>query len=114
VEAETPTVSQVVERAAALCDPNGQDETVASLVERFEDDDRPATSVPDLAGVVRGELEYEGTQVIGPAATMTAVAAAWLATNFQYADDRERVLRESSRAAFGGRPPEDVEDWLAR
>jgi hypothetical protein len=109
----TPSVSEVVARAAAICDPHGHDAAVAGVVERFEDDDRPATAVPDLAGVVRATLEEDGPQVIGPQVTMTAVAAAWLATNFEHATDRERVLRESSRAAFDGRPPADVSDWLA-
>ncbi len=108
-----PSVAAVVERAAAICDPPGHDQTVTSLVARFEDDDRPAAGVPDLATLVRSTFEEEGPQVIGPAATMTAVAAAWLSTNFDHADDRERVLREASRAAFGGRPPADVEGWLS-
>jgi hypothetical protein len=109
----TPSVAAVIEGAAAICDPYGHDETVAALVERFEDDDRPAAAVADLAALVRGSLEEEGPQVIGPPATMTAVAAAWLSTNFEHAHDRERVLRESSRAAFGGRPPAEVESWLS-
>jgi hypothetical protein len=108
-----PSVAAVVARAAAICDPHGHDPTVNALVERFEDDDRPAAGVADLAALVRSTLEEEGPQVIGPPATMTAVAAAWLSTNFDHADDRERVLRESSRAAFGGQPPADVEGWLS-
>jgi hypothetical protein len=108
----TPSVSEVLARAAALCDPHGHDDSVAALVERFQDDDRPATAVPDLAGLFMGSFE-EGPQVISPPAKATAVCAAWLATNFEYADDRERALRESARAAFDGRPPADIADWLA-
>jgi hypothetical protein len=108
----TRSVSEVVARAAAICDPDAHDETVAGIVQLFEDDDRPATAVPDLAELVSGSFE-EGPRPIGPAPKMTAVAAAWLATNFEHAGDRERVLRESSRAAFDGRPPADIRDWLA-
>jgi hypothetical protein len=115
VEAEEriPSVSEVVARAAVICDPDGHDPAVAGLVERFEDDDRPATAVPALADVVSAEVEDEGPAVIGAPAKMTAFVAAWLSTNFEFADDRERVLRESSRAAFDGQPPAELEAWLA-
>jgi hypothetical protein len=108
----TPSVSEVVTRAAAICDPDRHDAAVAAIAERFEDDDRPATSVPDLVGLIRGSHQDE-SQVIGPAETVTAVAAAWLATNFAEGDDPERVLRESSRVAFDGQPPAPIRDWLA-
>jgi hypothetical protein len=87
---------------------------VGAIVERFEDDDRPATAVTDLAGVIHSSQQDADPDGIGPAATMTAVAAAWLATNFSEGEDPERVLRESSRAAFDGRPPAPVREWLAQ
>jgi hypothetical protein len=110
----TPSVSEVVTRAAAICDPDRHDATVGAIVERFEDDDRPATAVPDLAGVISESQQGADPQSMEPATTMTAVAAAWLATNFVEGDDPERVLRESSRAAFDGRPPPPIREWLAQ
>ena len=43
-------MSQVVSRAAAICDPAGSDIAVTALIESFEDDERPTTAVSDLAG----------------------------------------------------------------
>jgi hypothetical protein len=98
----------VVKRAAALCDPKGADEEVAALVARFEDDDRPARPLGDL-GWQAGSERGGGT----PAGAMTLAAATWLATNWDRRDDREVVLREAARAAYGGQPPSEIEGWLA-
>jgi hypothetical protein len=107
-----PRVSEIVAKAATICDPHGRDESVAAVAQRFEDDDRPATAVTDLMDVISASFSEEGPEVIGPPASMTAAAAAWLATNFEYREDRERVLRESARAAFDGNPPPEVVAWL--
>jgi hypothetical protein len=108
-----PTVAEAVERAAAICDPDGHDDAVRALIESFEDDERPVTAVEDLSGeltsVARG-IDPEGDS---PAAEMTAAAAVWLSTNADQADDRPHVLREAARLHFGGDPPPHVADWLA-
>jgi hypothetical protein len=109
---DVPTVSEVVERAAAICDPGGHEEAVAEMVRRFEDDERPARATDGLRDLTSQATNVADPGADSPAAVMTAVAAAWLATNIEHGDDPNRVLRESARAAFDGRPPEYVEDWL--
>ncbi len=113
MQTDVPSVADVIRRAVALCDPDSHDESVSALLERFEDDDRPARAV----GALTEELERAAYEADpdgdGGAARMAAMAAAWLATNFDHADDRERVLRESARAAFGDDPPDPVAAWLA-
>jgi hypothetical protein len=113
VEGPIPSVSEAIKRAAAICDPADEDPIVAGLVERFEDDDRPATSLADLAGEIEAAAREADPPGPGPAAEMTAMAATWLATNWREADDPERVLREAARAAYDGRPSEAIAEWLA-
>jgi hypothetical protein len=114
VETDIPTVSEVVRRAATICDPAGDDVAVTALVERFSDDDRPARSVDGLHSLIHEELNLADPAADDPAAAMTAACAAWLATNIEQGDDRELVLREASRVAFDGRPPEPIAGWLER
>jgi hypothetical protein len=108
-----PSVSEAVLEAAATCDPNGGDAGVRGMIDAFEDDDRPVTTVDDfeetLASVERGIDPDQDT----PAAQMTVAAAIWLSTNpDQEHHHREHVLREASRLYFHGEPPPDVAEWL--
>ena len=109
---DVPTVAEVVQRAAALCDPPAADPAVTALVERFEDDGRPARGVSGLAQELERAVVAADAEGDSPAAAMTAAAAAWLATNIEHGEDRERVLREASRAAWSGSPPDHVGTWL--
>jgi len=111
VETDVPTVSETVRRAAAICDPAGEDPAVIELLERFEDDDRPARS-PDAFGALARQETVADPFADSPAAAMTAACAAWLATNLEHSDDRVRVLTEASRVAFDGDPPPHVAAWL--
>lgn len=110
---EIPTVAEVVSKASALCDPHGADPAVTAFFESFEDDERPATAPDDLAGELgstAGGVDPDGAS---PAVSVVAAAAAWLATNFGHADDRERVLREAVRLGFADQVPPEVSAWLA-
>jgi hypothetical protein len=109
---DTPTVSHVFERAAALTDPDGHDDVVAALVERFEDDDRPARSVEDFQQLAWEAVGREDPEGDSPAGQMTAAAAVWLATNAGQEEDQEHVLREGARLAYHGDPPAAVAQWL--
>lgn len=108
-----PTMSEAVTRAAALCDPDGSDWTVTALIESFEDDERPATAVDDLAEVLRSTVAGVDPEGDSPAAAAAAAAALWLATNMDAADDRERVLREGVRLFYADGVPAGVKEWLA-
>jgi hypothetical protein len=108
-----PTVSEAVSAAVALCDPAGHDDGVLAMLEAFEDDTRPATSVEDLAGELgstAGGIDPEGDS---PAVEMTAATAFWLATNIDQAGDPQRALREAARLSYGDNLPQGIADWLA-
>jgi hypothetical protein len=110
---EIPTVSEAVSRAAAICDPAAADGAVTALVASFELDDRPATAVDDLAGVLGSTVGGVDPEGDSPAASAAAAVAFWLASNPDPGDDRELVLRESVRLGFGDKVPGDVTAWLS-
>ncbi len=113
MQTDIPPVSHVFERAAALTDPDAHDEVVAGLVERFEDDDRPARSIEDFEELAWEALGRDDPEGDSPAGQMTAAAATWLATNPAQDHDRHHVLREAARLAFHDDPPAPVAAWLA-
>jgi hypothetical protein len=108
-----PTVSEVVREAAAIADPAGEDGAITAFFASFEDDDRPATAVEGLEGVLLGTARGIDPDGDDPAALATAAAAVWLATNPSQADNGKHVLREAARLVFDGSPPEPVAEWLA-
>jgi hypothetical protein len=107
-----PTVAEAVSKAAAVCDPTGADWSVTAFLESFEDDDRPATAVEDLSGELGSTAAGVDPEGDSPAVLMAAAAAFWLATNIDAAEDRDRVLRESAKLAYGDAMPAGVDDWL--
>jgi hypothetical protein len=109
---EIPTVSKVVERAAALCDPEGADTAVDALYDGFEDDERPATAAPELDRELEETVEAIDPDGDSPAALMVIACAVWLTTNIEQGHDREHVLREAARLRFSGEPPPVVAHWL--
>jgi hypothetical protein len=109
---EIPTVSEAVSRAAALCDPAAADGAVTALVASFELDDRPATAVDDLAGILGSTVGGVDPEGDSPAASVAAAVALWLAVNPADGDDRKRILRESVRLGFGDQVPPAVAEWL--
>jgi len=108
-------VSEVVREAAAIADPDGADAAIGALVEIYEDDDRPSTAVEDLLGTLLASAEGIDLEGDEGGVEVTAAAAAWLAHNPAQANGHERdhVLREGARIAYRGKPPEQVEAWLA-
>ena len=113
-EPQPPTVAQVVQRAAQVCDPAGENPDVADLLVRFEDSDEPVSSAVDLEQRLAeavGAIDPEGDE---PALVMTAAVAVYLAhRRDQVDDDREDLLRLAARAEFDGDPPPQVVAWLA-
>jgi hypothetical protein len=108
-----PTISEVVREAAAIVDSDGSDDAVTAFFESFEDDDRPSTAVEDLGGVLLSTARGIDPEADDPAALAVAAAAVWLATNPGQADNGDHVLREGTRLAFEGNPPEPLAEWLA-
>jgi len=111
--AETPTVFEVVQRAVAVCDPDGDDELIADLLLAFEDRDEPVTARDErdrtffeTAERVAGTLPSAGVE-------MTAAVATYLAfRRDEFGDDDDDLLRLAARAEYGDEPPAEIRDWL--
>ena len=111
--AQTPTVFEVVQRAAAICDPDGDDELIADFLLAHEDRDEPVTSLDardraffEAAERVAGALPSAGVQ-------MTAAVATYLAfRRDEIADDDGDLLRLAARAEYDDRPPDEIRTWL--
>jgi hypothetical protein len=111
--AETPTVFEVVKRAAAICDPDGDDELIADFVLAHEDRDEPVTALDErdraffeAAERVEGTLPAAGVE-------MAAAVATYLAfRRDEVADDDEDLLRLAARAEYGDSPPAEIRGWL--
>jgi hypothetical protein len=102
------TVSDLVRRAAAIVDPDGNDPAVVELVMRFEDDDEPVRGVLD-------QLEQRlawGVDEDAPI-VMTQALVLYLAHRIDEIDNEpDELLRLAARAEFDGQPPEPVTAWL--
>jgi hypothetical protein len=110
---EQQTVSKVVQRAVALCDPDGGDEACSQLLLAFEDDDRPAIGLGDtLAEELRTTVEGLDPEHDSAAAEVAAAVATFLATDPHGGNDDESTIREAVRIAWGSAPPENVRAWL--
>src|SRR5215203_1682717 len=101
-EPSTPTLSEIVRRAAEVTDPGN--DLVEDLQQRIEDtDERIAEEV--------GRIDPEGDD---PVLVMTAAVAVYLAHRRDELDaPRDELLRLAVRAEFDGSPPDDVSGWLA-
>jgi hypothetical protein len=102
------TVSDLVRRAAAIVDPNGDDPAVVELATRFEDDDEPVRGVLDQ---LEERLAWGADE--DPPVVMAQALVLYLGHRLdEYEDDDSELLRLAARAEFDGRPPELVVAWL--
>src|SRR5215218_7686452 len=111
--AETPSVFDVVQRAVAVCDADGDDELIADFLLAYEDRDEPVTGLDgvereffETAERVAGAMPSAGVQVAAAVATYLAFR------RDQVVDDDDDLLRLAARAEFGDNPPEEIRDWL--
>jgi hypothetical protein len=111
--AETPTVFEVVKRAAAVCDPDGDDELIADLLLAYEDRDEPVTALDErdrtffeTAERVAGVLPSAGVEIAAAVATYLTFR------RDELRDDDEDLLRLAVRAEYGDEPPAEIRDWL--
>jgi hypothetical protein len=114
-EPEAVTLSEIVQRAVVVVDPDGN-EGLDDLLQRFEDDDEPLSSVQ--ADIARQRIaENAGAldpQEEDPAVQMAAAVATYLAYRRDELDEEPGALLElAARAEFDGTPPENVRAWLA-
>jgi hypothetical protein len=113
-EPDPVTLAQLVHRAAEITDPEGADEDVVALSQRFEDADWPVSGILDsieqrmaeAAGVVDPQEE-------SPAVQMAAAVTVYLAhRRDELEEEPDHVLRMATRAEFDGHPPAHVAEWL--
>src|SRR4051794_11464249 len=108
-EPGVPTLSEVVHRAVTVCDPDGDDQGLAELLERFEDSDEPVTAEPDVESTLAEAKGVVDPQDDDPAVQMAAAVATYLAhRRTQMPSEREELLRLAARAEFEGKPPPHV------
>jgi hypothetical protein len=109
----TPTLAEVVRRAAEACDPNGAEEGPWELVERLEDRDEPVTAFEDVTEELAEARGAVDPQEEDPAVIMTVAVATYLAFRRDEMDSADdELLRLAARAEFDGNPPPPVSDWL--
>jgi hypothetical protein len=110
---QTPTVSEAVQRAVNVVDPDGDQGTEDFLL-RFEDRDEPITGL-------RETIEQQVAEAVGaidpdesdPAIQMCGAVVTYLAfRRDEITDVREDVLRLAARAEFPDGIPEHIRGWL--
>jgi hypothetical protein len=113
-EPQPLTLAQLVHRAAEVTDPDGADEDVLELAQRFEDADWPVSGI--LEGIEQRMAEAAGTldpQEDSPGLQMTVAVSVYLAHRRDEVErDPHDILRMAVRAEYDGHPPEDVANWL--
>ena len=111
--AETPSVFEVVQRAVAVCDPDGADELIAELLLAFEDRDEPVTALDaadraffETAERIQGALPGAGVQMAAAVATYLAFRRDGIT------GDDDDLLRLAARAEYNDHPPDEIRGWL--
>ena len=113
-EPDPVTLAQLVRRAAEITDPDGADDDVTALMQRFEDADWPVSGILD--SIEQRMAEAAGAldpQEDSPALQMAAAVTVYLAhRRDEVSEDADHVLRMAARAEFEGSPPAHVAQWL--
>jgi hypothetical protein len=113
-EPDPVTLSQLVRRAAEVTDPDGADQDVIDLAQRFEDADWPVSGI--LEGIDQRMAEAAGTidpEEDSPGLQMTVAVTVYLAyrrDELEY--EPHDILRMAARAEYDGHPPANVANWL--
>jgi hypothetical protein len=102
------TLSELVLRAAAIVDPDGDDAGVVEFTTRYADDDEPVRGILDgLEEHIRWGADED------PEVVMTQAIVLYLAHRLdEFQDDADSLLRLAARSEFDGRPPAAVQRWL--
>jgi hypothetical protein len=113
-EPDPVTLAQLVHRAAEITDPDGADDDITALMQRFEDADWPVSGI--LESIEQRMAEAAGAldpQEDSPGLQMAAAVTVYLAHRRDEVDeDAGHVLRMAARAEFDGNPPAHVANWL--
>lgn len=112
-EPQSPTLAEIVHRAATICDPVGDDHGAEALLRWFEDRDEPVSAVADVDAELAEATTAIDPEGDDPIVTMARAVGVYLAfRRDEVDDDRAAILRLAARAEFEGDPPEPVADWL--
>ena len=112
-EPSTPTVYDVVKRAAEAADHAQQNDGVDDLLRRFEDADEPVTSVEDFEQRISEVAGAIDPQQEDAAVVMAVATAVYLAhRRDELPEGRTELLHLAAEAEFEGRPPDHVARWL--
>ena len=112
-EPQPVTVAQVVHRAIEVTDPEGGNDALAELLERFEDEDEPVAGVEEIEEVLSEAVNSIGDPDIDPELAMAQAVAVYLAhRRDELREEPVELLRLAVRAEFEGHPPPMVEQWL--
>jgi hypothetical protein len=113
-EPELLTLSQVVHRAVAICDPDDENEDLGELERRLEDADEPVAAL--VEGIQQRMAEEVGVldpQEESAALQMAAAVVVYLThRRDEFGHDPADILRLTARAEFDGHPPANVAQWL--
>jgi hypothetical protein len=103
------SLADLVRRAQAIVDPQGEDDAVTELVTRHEDADEP----------VRGQLDGLDERLLwgadeDPPIVMAQALVLYLAHRLdEVDDDPDELLRLAARAELDSPPPPAIAAWLA-
>lgn len=110
---ETPSVAEIVRRAAAICDADGTDELVTDFLLAYEDDDAPVNSLEGRDREFFETAERVQGSMPGTSVQMAAAVATYIAfRRDELGDDDGDLLRRAARAEFGQSPPDEITAWL--
>jgi hypothetical protein len=112
----TPTVAELVRRAAEICDPDDREAAIGDLEVQLEDDDTPITAVENLEERLAIAIEGADYELEDPAVSVTVAVVLYLAAHAGHGHDPRdprEMMRLAARAQWQGDPPGDVAEWLA-
>ena len=113
-EPEPITVADIAKRAVEICDPDDADGVRGAFLAQFEDQDEPVTAVQNLDERIALASEGVDADVQDPAVQMAGAVILYLAHRRDELEaEPARVLEQSARDEYDGKPPEPVAQWLA-
>jgi hypothetical protein len=110
---QPPTVADVVRRAVAVCDPDGDDELIVDFLLAFEDRDEPVSALDERERTFFETAERLAGELPSAGVRMTAAVCTYLAFRRDELDDQDDdLLRLAARAEYGEHPPDEIVIWL--
>ncbi len=113
----TPTVAELVRRAAEICDPDDVEPAVTATSRcSSRTTTTPITAVENLEERLAIAVEGADYELEDPAVSVAVAVVLYLAAHHGHghdARDPREVMTLAARAQWHGDPPSDVAGWLA-